>query len=62
LISSWLRSSHRTGENRLDVVRLELLSHVAEQAGQQTTLAAALMGVTTATYRSWLQKSPMSSQ
>ncbi len=59
LISAWLRSDHKTGENRLDAARLELFSHVVEQTGDQRPLAAALMGVTTATYRSWLEKSSM---
>jgi hypothetical protein len=58
LIAAWLRSDLTDNENRLDMLRNELLARVAEQSGDQTSLAAALMGVTAATYRSWLEKLP----
>lgn len=54
LIAGWLRSGHDNGENRLDRARLELLAKVAVRIPDDISFAAALMGVTLATYRSWL--------
>ncbi len=56
LIADWLRSDLTAGENHLEKARLNLLSIVAERIPKQPSLTAALMGVTTTTYRSWLAK------
>jgi diguanylate cyclase (GGDEF)-like protein len=56
LLADWLRSDHTRGDNRLNAARQELLTMVAGRIPNEPSFAAALMGVTPVTYRSWLVK------